>query len=100
NANSLWSEPRYVQTQQLSVTDNELVSFTYYPNPVTDNLFLSSQDDEITAIAMYDIQGREVLSENISGNDAVINMINFPTGIYFLKVNISGKSQTYKVEKK
>ncbi|QEE50827.1 T9SS type A sorting domain-containing protein [Flavobacterium alkalisoli] len=100
NANSLWSEPRYVQTQQLSVADNELVSFTYYPNPVIDNLFLSSQDDEITAIAMYDIQGREVLSENITGNDAVINMINFPTGIYLLKVNISGKSQTYKVEKK
>ena len=60
---------------------------------------LQSNNEAISGIAIYDLQGRQVLQENIGSTQAVVNMVNFPTGIYFLKVNIGGKTQTYKVEK-
>lgn len=97
--NSRWSQALYVQTQELSVEENILDTFKYYPNPVSDNLMLQSDNEAIDGIAIYDMQGRQVLQENIGSTQAVVNMVNFPTGIYFLMVNTGGKTQTYKVEK-
>ena len=100
DSNSFWSEARYLQTDVLSVSENEMDSFIFYPNPVEDNLFLKSDGNAIDNIAIYDIQGREVLQKRVGGNNTLIDMAHFRSGVYFLKVNISGKFQTYKLEKK
>ena len=83
----------------LSVSDNELVSFSIYPNPTKDminfNTTLSIDDVEI-----YDISGKQVnriKGENIT-NDS-IDLSQLKVGVYFLKINSDGNIQTIKLIK-
>lgn len=55
-----------------------------YPNPVKDVLRIDStglENDE--AVNVYDLTGRQVLSERIS--ESKVNVVSLPSGIYILK---------------
>ena len=98
--NSMWSKALYLQTQVLSLEENTVEPFVYYPNPVENNLFLEAGSREINEISLYDIQGRQVIQKMISGTQGLLNMEHLSSGVYFLKVNVSDTVQTYKIEKK
>lgn len=54
-----------------------------YPNPVANELHLSGFDGARATISIFDMQGREVFSEQYTG---VVNVRNLETGTYILKV--------------
>lgn len=71
---STLSNPQYVPVNTLSV----------YPNPVKEILrFDGIQLDNDVAVLIYDLAGRQVLSEKISEN--MVNVSSLPSGIYILK---------------
>ncbi len=70
--------------------------FSFYPNPVNDQLTIYS--DEINAgmsYAIYSMSGEIVLTETLS-NDKNINTSNLPAGIYLLQ--ISGDEKSFAVK--
>ncbi|WP_312768868.1 reprolysin-like metallopeptidase [Epilithonimonas sp.] len=80
----------------LGVADVEKISIQYYPNPVTDILTVSS-DKKVKQIYVYSIAG-QLLQEIKDSN--TIDFSRLPSGIYFVKANVEGKTETTKVIKK
>jgi hypothetical protein len=78
--------------------DNSL-AFTYYPNPVNDNLVLKAQKD-IESISVYNMLGQELQRSTPNSINADVNMSSLQTGAYFVKVTIGNATETIRVIKK
>jgi hypothetical protein len=64
------------------------LSVTAYPNPTTDYLTLEVKDFELSALhfQLYDMNGKLLQNEKITGNQTSIVMSNLAPAIYFVKV--------------
>jgi hypothetical protein len=82
----------------LGVYDLDAVGFTAYPNPVKNVLNLQA-NEEITSAVVYNILGQEVYNASINALNATIDMANFASGAYFVKVNVGGTEGVVKVLK-
>ena len=76
----------------LSINDvNFENTITVYPNPVSDQLFISSENTQIENIRVYSISGKQVLDDSNFENS--LDVSGFSEGIYFLEIYSSeGKS--------
>lgn len=87
-------------TQALSTEDfDKEAAFTYYPNPVNNNLNLSSQK-EINNVSVYNMVGQEVYSSTPNTMTDVVDMSGLQAGAYFVKVTVGNATKTVKVIKK
>lgn len=59
-------------------------SFTIYPNPVKDQLTITSENEKITSIKIINVTGKtiKVFTENIT----TINVADLPKGLYLLQI--------------
>jgi hypothetical protein len=75
----------------LGVTDQKMNAVNVFPNPVSDELFITSEGMVIEKIIVYSMSGQTVLtSENIAGS---IDVSSLSEGLYFIEVSSSeGKS--------
>ena len=60
-----------------------------YPNPVNEILSIENKNanKKEIEISVYDILGNTLLTEKTKNNKISINMYNYPSGIYILKLN-------------
>lgn len=86
-------------TPALSVNDNVLAGFNFYPNPTSDMLNLSASKN-IASVSLFNVLGQEVLAAYIDATTSNINLSDLSSGIYIMKVNIDGQVGTYKIMKK
>jgi hypothetical protein len=73
-----------------------------YPNPTTDNLTLKVEDFELSTLTfqLYDMQGKLLQNEKITGNQTNIIISNLMPASYFLKVIQNNKEvKTFKIIK-
>ncbi|QIJ90516.1 hypothetical protein C7H62_2708 [Mesoflavibacter sp. HG96] len=77
--------------------DQEL-GFSYYPNPVNNNLTLKSQK-EINNVSVFNMIGQEVYRNVPNTMTEVVDMTNLQAGAYFVKVTIGNSTNTIKVIK-
>ena len=78
------------------------LSVTAYPNPTTDYLTLEVKDFELSTLSfqLYDINGKLLQSEKITGNQTSIVMSNLAPASYFVKVIQGNKEvKTFKIIK-
>ena len=76
---------------------------TAYPNPTIDKLTLSISDVEKSHLSyqLFDIDGKLLESQNIESSETSINMDQYKTATYFLRVNNSNAEiKTFKIIKK
>ncbi len=73
-------------------------AFTYYPNPVNNELQLSAQKD-IQNVSVYNMLGQEVLRTAPNTMESTIDMTGFSQGAYFVRVNIDDTVQTIRIIK-
>lgn len=78
-------------------TSSELKQFTY-PNPVENILHLQLLDDQ-NQISLTNILGQKLM-EDVVKSSHDLDMSNFKSGIYFLKVKNSNGTQNIKIIKK
>jgi hypothetical protein len=72
----------------LGVNDIVTETFKVYPNPVHNELYISSDDFQPHPYQLYSADGRLLMQgESQEGNP--INVSDLPTGLYILKVNNS-----------
>lgn len=78
------------------------VPILYYPNPVSDKLFISLKNKGDTYISVVDIHGRTILSRQLFNTELVqINVTDLTPGIYLIKIDIKNRNtQTFKIIKK
>ncbi|WP_306666578.1 PKD domain-containing protein [Chryseobacterium sp. OSA05B] len=75
-----------LNTNQLSVSDNVVRNFQFYPNPVTDTGFLKT-GKFIKEIEIYSIDGRKIKTLPYSKvNDVKIDFSSYSKGMYILNV--------------
>lgn len=81
-------------------------ALTVYPNPVDDELNIKGvvDNNEDVSIEIFDLTGKLVYSTEESVSDykleALVNMTEFASGSYMLKVTQNGESNTFKIVKK
>ena len=72
--------------------------FSYYPNPVNDNLTLKAQK-AINNVSVYNMIGQEVYRNAPNTLTNEVNMTSLQAGAYFVKVTIGNVTETVKVIK-
>ncbi|SDS53483.1 Por secretion system C-terminal sorting domain-containing protein [Formosa sp. Hel1_31_208] len=93
-------------TFDLSVTDPTLGvnqfeednGFTYFPNPVKNELTLNAQKD-IQNVAIYNMLGQEVLRTAPNTIRSVVDMNGLSQGAYFVQVTIDNVTETVRIIK-
>ena len=82
----------------MSTLNEELNTFTVYPNPSISGIFnfLSSNNDTYY-VEIFDVTGRTIVSKIQLENK--IDLSKFSKGIYIAKINSKGKSKTVKLIK-
>ncbi len=83
----------------VSVADNKIEGFKFYPNPVNHTLNLSAKDN-IEMISISNVMGQEVLHLLPNATETQVNMSSLQNGIYFVKAQINGELTAFKVIKK
>jgi hypothetical protein len=78
------------------------LSVSAYPNPTTDYITLSIDKFDISNLSyqLYDMQGKLLQNEKITGNQTIIIMSNLVTATYFVKIIQNYKEvKTFKIIK-
>ena len=87
-----------VQDGTLSSQEFAFEGFGLYPNPVKSELNFSATGS-ISSVVIYNLLGQEVLNAYPNAVQTSIDMADFKTGIYLVKVGIGNSVATYKVVK-
>lgn len=83
----------------LGIEDQALENINLFPNPVHDVLNIKAKEN-LSSVAIYNLLGQEVLKSNLNNIQESIDVSALNTGVYLAKVEINGKSKTYKIIKK
>ena len=74
------------------ISENNLLSFEMYPNPVSDVLNIQlPTGTEKAEVGVFDYTGRLVTSKIISSNDTSIDVQKLSNGIYLIRVSSDAK---------
>lgn len=82
----------------LDVKGFDATAFTYYPNPVKDVLTLS-YSSAINSIEVYNFLGQQVMTKTVNQNEAKLDMSQFASGTYMVKLNTENGSTAIKILK-
>ncbi len=84
----------------VSQDDFTLFNFNYYPNPVTNELILSA-NEQISSINVYTLLGQEIIRLKPNNSSLInVDMSLLSSGTYFVKVQIDSKTKVLKIIKK
>ncbi len=82
----------------LGINDLETTQFTYFPNPVNDQLIINAQAS-VNDIAVFNMLGQVVLRQSPNSSNCMVDMAALRTGVYFVQVSIGNNTQTVRVLK-
>jgi hypothetical protein len=108
NTDDAWQNPSLFGTAQLreaievitNIFDAQNLSgIEIFPNPVVDKINLTLHDSKST-VSLYTISGRQLTELNPESHQLSIDMSNYDSGIYLLKIITNGQTVTKKVVKK
>jgi len=82
--------------EQLTTTDD--VKWSYYPNP-TSGLITVDVDSEAASLYLFDTTGKLVLYRDSKATQYKLDLSGLPNAVYYLKVDVAGKSLMGKIIK-
>jgi len=72
----------------LGVVSNDIFGFAVYPNPSNGIVNISSEENVISEIAVFDSFGKLLIEQrNLSGLQHTLDLSAFAQGMYLLRVN-------------
>ena len=74
---------------------DSILGLKVYPNPAKNNLFISSDSNEIKQVEIYNVLGKVVLNTKVT--NASINISAIAAGVYVVKITEAGKTATRKL---
>lgn len=99
---ALGNRTQETKTSSLSVVDFENAkSISLYPNPFVEELNISSKDQNILQVQLFDLSGKLIQIEKVnSKNSYVLKTKNLASGVYLITIVTDKGKETYKVIKK
>jgi hypothetical protein len=88
-----------LECPNLGLDDPSMSEFTYFPNPVNDQLTINSQRD-VKDITVYNMLGQVVVRQTPNMRNCTVDMSSMQTGAYFVQVSIGNTVETVRVLKK
>jgi len=88
-------------SEELSIEENKIDNWSTYPNPTNDfiSLNFSNYNDAKLSVEVFNVLGQKVkFFENINPLEN-LDLSELTSGIYLLKINYNGVSQTIKIKK-
>ena len=88
-----------VSVSLTSITENEKLEISLYPNPVSEDLFIKTNfQKEDLQFFLMDVSGRKLRVDDISqaGETLVLKTKNIESGLYFLEIRYKGKTKLVK----
>jgi surface protein len=82
----------------LSVDNNDFLSFKYYPNPVSVLLTISA-NSTIKNVEVYNLLGQLLVDKNFDDTTVSIDLNELPESIYLVKVKSENISREFKIIK-
>lgn len=100
NAQGCASLPTAVEIEIfLGINDLDISNLKVYPNPTKDLVYISYKEN-IDRVEVFSMIGQRILDVNSNDSEVSIDMSNFASGTYMLKVFVGDDSQLVKVVKK
>lgn len=98
-ATKIWGGPEAENRwSNLSVENNELHTFTLYPNPTYNQKIFIQTDTSIDQVNIYNLLGKKVKSINKPERTATGYSIEYlPQGVYLLHIEAQGKKNSQKI---
>src|SRR5574343_181210 len=93
-----WVSGSSFTTQMLTNESFSIKNLKLYPNPVKDILNLSF-NNEITAVSIYNLLGKEVVTKSVNSNETSIDVAGLASGTYLVKVTSNNEVKTVKIIK-
>lgn len=96
------TEAIYFENGNVYVTgidEKEINHIAIHPNPTNDYVSITSANDEIKRIVIYDLYGKELQNEVQNGSTYLISLNTKPTGIYLFKITTTKGQVTKRVVK-
>lgn len=87
-----------ITKESLSTQEAMKTKIAFFPNPVKDILNIQN-DRKITAVKIYDLTGKEVVTKEFNANNVHVDVSNLPKGVYMVKVGSENSNRTIKVIK-
>ena len=89
-ANYLYGESITESIDNKTITNNTLIEL--YPNPASEKIYISDYQKEIRRIAVYDLNGKQILYSSTEPTDNhYIDISQMKKGIYFVIMNLSDR---------
>lgn len=92
--NGLDDDCDQVEDEGLNVLDYSNISVTVYPNPAYDNVIIEYSDLQNPELTIYNITGELLILINKITTPQSINILSYPSGIYFFELSNENKSIT------
>ena len=73
---------------------NGINTIDFYPNPVNNQLILNLNSANMVEISISDALGNEILTQQIEGNSAILNLSDLVSGVYSLTIYSDKKKAT------
>ena len=80
-----------------SVDDNALFEAKAFPNPSSTNWTISTPNNTIKTVQVFNVLGREVASQTVNDNTANISVVNLASGVYLARVTTDAGTKTMKL---
>ena len=68
------------------------------PNPVTD-IFIVSNQNNLDLVEVYNTIGQTIISKKVNDNQVKVDLSNYNSGVYFVKVYSENQNRTIKIIK-
>ena len=85
-------------TGVLGIENNNMLDYSYYPNPTTGNVAITSKD-AITEVTVYNVQGQLLYSQKLNELTTNVDISHFASGTYFFKLKINEREANFKILK-
>jgi len=85
-------------TGTLGNEDVDILDFSYYPNPTTGKVNITSKD-AISEVAVFNVQGQLLYNQKLNELATSVDISQFATGTYFFKLKINEKEANFKIVK-
>ena len=83
-------------TVTLGVDEVEKFTFSYYPNPVINELHITAVNT-ITNITVYSLSGQEVINQKWNKEEGILDMSSLEAEMYLVKINFGAIEKVIKV---
>jgi len=86
---------KFAVVNPLSVSDFEVNTIRFYPNPTTGIITISLFED--STVAVIDLSGKQVMTKNLKMGDATLDMSSLTKGMYLIQVTGESYTKTEKI---